>query len=384
MINSRDKLSGHSFTRFTRSFICRLTFARYVISFRIRFLTCLTSFIFTLFIRIMSNFFFSHVRSKRATVQDFRTSYFTVSNNFKTSICYGTGALRWIFNRARRPIMVFVLCMRFCTNRLEVVIFIRPFIARIFPSFVRAFGSTCSRSLRVGFNDSARMGIRIREVVIDSRKANAHSAKSKLRDQDFCFNVSNFVRCNARHSSGNNALRRYFFCALIRGRICVTLTVTRFKVFGEIMHRAVFMFCGEWQFSELNRCDRLFNVSASFTRLYAGCGAFSSSGIAWIRRTFRCTIMRLFVFSQTRIIANSMRLCASFKVLRFGREYFTRGTTARRASNCKCRTKFIFIFRFLFCVNERDVNCVLYYKVELGTRHAGLVRAITSSSFLFA
>ncbi len=385
VINSRDQLCRDTFTRLTRSFISRFTFTRNIVSFRIRDLTGLPSFLFTLTIRIMTSLFLSNLWSKRATMKDLRASNLTIRGNFTTTIRDRTSTFGRLFNRQRRPIMILMLRMRFRANGLQVVTLIRAFISRILTCFVRAFGTTRSRTFRMGLNNSARVRISVGQIIIYSRQTNTNSSNGKLRSKHFRFHMSNFIRCNARNLRRNNALRRDFFRTIVRSRIRMALTMTRFQIIREIVGLSIFRLCSKRKLSTLNRCNRFLNVRASFTNLNSRRVAFSSSRVTRIRWFLRGNIMRFLIFAKTSIVTNSVCLGTTFKVLRFRREDLSRSTTTRSATN-GTRLAFLFedIVGFFFCVNKRDINKVFVNEVKISTWVAGFIRVIPSCGFLFA
>ncbi len=180
------------------------------------------------------------------------------------------------------------------------------------------------------------------------------------------------------------ALSRSVLRTVIRRRISMTLTMARLKIVGLIMDRTVLMLRSEGQASTLKRCNRLINVCTSLTRLDTRCRALSTSRITSVRRTLRRSIMRVLILLKTSIVTNSVRLSTTLEILRLRRQYLARRTTTRRATYSECLTELILILRLLFCVNEGDINRVLYNEMKLSTRNARFVRAVTSSGLLFA
>lgn len=73
-----------------------------------------------------------------------------------------------IFYRTRSVSVIDVDLMRFGRDRFEVIPYECAFVARCPTGFVRFFGTTRGRTLRIGLGHSARVGFRVRHVVVDS------------------------------------------------------------------------------------------------------------------------------------------------------------------------------------------------------------------------
>lgn len=143
VINSRDQLSMDAFTRFSRSFVSRFTFTRYIIGLRVRFLTGFSCLFFIRTYRVVTNIFLSEIRRNSAFMQNFRIGSIITCFCLDNTICVRASFFGRFFYGFRRPIVILMNGVCFRTNGFEVIHTIRSFIARILACFVRSFRAAC-------------------------------------------------------------------------------------------------------------------------------------------------------------------------------------------------------------------------------------------------